>query len=141
VENSAYPSKFASALEKEIGESLEQTLAPPWRLQYPTASLDVRSGSWAMNYTPDFLITNSATGHTLAVEVKSSLSLSMANIVKLQHIQSALKAQGKDFLLVVHRGSRDDPEPNADLGEYGIHAVGVNRAVDAASEIEKQLAT
>lgn len=140
-EDFAYPSKFASTLEKEIGASLEQTLAPPWRLQYPTESLDVRSGSWSINYIPDFLITNSATGHTLAVEIKSSLSLSMANIIKLQHIQSALKEQGKDFLLVVHRGSRDDPEPNADLGEYGLHAVGVNRAVDAASEIEKQLAT
>ena len=140
-ENSVYPSKFTSALEKEIGESLEQTLTPPWRLQYPTASLDVRSGSWAIHYTPDFLITNSATGHALAVEVKSSLSLSMANIIKFQHIQSALKEQGTDFLMVVPHGSRDDPEPNAQLGEYGIHAVGVSSGVDAASEIEKQLVT
>lgn len=140
-ENSAYPSKYASALEKEIGKSLEQTLAPPWSLQYPTESVDVRAGSWAIDYTPDFLITNSATGHALAVEVKSSLSLSLANIIKFRHIQSALKEMGTDFLVVVHNGSPDDPEPNAHLGEYGIHAIGVNRAIDAAHEIEKQLAS
>lgn len=139
-ENSAYPSKYASALEKEIGKSLEQTLAPPWSLQYPSESIDVRAGSWAVNYTPDFLITNSATGHALAVELKSSLSLSIANILKLHHIQSALREKGTDFLIVVHDGSPDDPEPNAQLGEYGIHAVGASRAVDAANEIEKQLA-
>jgi hypothetical protein len=138
---STFPREYASAVEREIGESLERTLTPPWSLKYLTEPLDVRSGNWGINYIPDFLITNSTTGHALAVEVKSSLSLSIANIVKLQHIQSALERQETDLLVVVHGGSPDDPGPNARLGEYGIKAIGVRGAIDAASEIEKQLAT
>jgi hypothetical protein len=39
-----------------------------------------------INYTPDFLIRNETTGQVLAVEIKSGLSLSLANIIKFQRI-------------------------------------------------------
>jgi hypothetical protein len=132
---------YASAVEKEIGESLKNRLVPPWGLKYPTESVGVSSGSWTMNYAPAFLITNSATGRVLAVEVKSSLSLSLPNILKLQHIQTALKQVGVDFLLVVHGGSFEEPGPNSRLSEYGVHAVDVSGDVDAAGEIKKWLRT
>lgn len=133
--------EYSSALEKQIGDSLQRTLAPPWSLEYPAQSVDVRTGGGQMNYTPDFLIRNSTTGNALAVELKSSSSLSIPNIIKLQHVQAALEKQGTAFLIVVHDGSRDEPVANARLGEYGINAVGVSGAVDAAGAIEKQLAT
>jgi hypothetical protein len=131
--------QYASAVEKEIGESLERTLTPPWSLKYHGEVLDVRSAGGGISYTPDFLITNEATGQALAVEIKSSLSLSIANIIKFQHIQSAFEKKGTDFLVVVHGHLPEDAAANARLGEYGINAVGVSRAIDAASEIEKQL--
>lgn len=133
--------EYASAVEKAIGESLERKLTPPWSLKYHGESLDVRSAGGGINYTPDFLITNEATGQALAVEIKSSFSLSLANIIKFQHIQSAFEKLGTDFLVVVHGDLPEDARANVRLGEYGINAVGVNRAIDAASEIEKQLTT
>jgi hypothetical protein len=75
---------YSSPFEKEIGESLQRTLAAPWRLEYPARSVDVLTGTGQMDYTPDFLIANRSTGRAVAVEVKSNLSLSIPNILKLQ---------------------------------------------------------
>lgn len=131
--------QYASAAETELIESLESMLTYPWRLKYPEESLDVRAGA-GINYTPNFLIMNETTGRALAVEIKNSLSLSLPNIIKLQHIQSAFKNLGTDFLVVVHGDVSEDAGANARLSHYGINAVGVSRAIDAARAIEKQLA-
>lgn len=96
-------------------------------------------GSADMHYTPDFLIRNAATGHALAVEVKSTISLSLPNVLKISDIKAAFEKQGTDFLVVVHGDAHDTPRANARLNEFGINAVGVSRPADAAAEIEKQL--
>ena len=126
----------ASKVDQEIAESIERKLTPPWRLQYHRESLDVGFAGWAIHYTPDFVLTNETTGQALAVEIKNSVSLSMLNIIKLQHIQSAFEKLGTDFLVVVRGDASDDGRANLRLAEYGIHAVA---ATEAASEIEKQL--
>ena len=126
----------ASKGDLEIAESIERKLNPPWRLQYQEESLDVSVAGWAIHYTPNFVLTNETTGQALAVEIKNSVSLSMPNILKLQHIQSAFAKLGTDFLVVVRGDASDDGRANLRLAEYGIHSVA---ATDAASEIEKQL--
>jgi hypothetical protein len=133
--------EYSSAVEKEIGESLEGKINRPWSVKYPGEPLETDTAGLGIHYTPDFVITNEETGQVLAVEVKSYLSLSLPNIIKFQHIQSALEKSGADFFLVVHGDSSESAGADARLGEYGIHAVGVSRPIDAATEIEKQLAT
>lgn len=136
--NGSVTRRYLSSFEKEIGETLQKTLPAPWRLEYAAVPLDVLTGTGPMNYTPDFLITNPSTGHSVAIEVKSNLSLSMPNILKLQDIQAALAKNGTDFLIVVQQAS-DEPR-NDRLDDYGLNAVSVHGISHAAEEIEKKLA-
>jgi hypothetical protein len=130
---------YSSPFEKEIGESLQRTLAAPWRLEYPARSVDVLTGTGQMDYTPDFLIANRSTGRAVAVEVKSNLSLSIPNILKLQDIQAALEKQGTGFFVVVHWVPSDEPLRDERLADYGLDAVSARGALHAVEEIEKRL--
>jgi hypothetical protein len=130
---------YGSALEQEIVEAVGRSLKSPWTLQQQTIPLDLSATDVDLHYTPDFVIRNESNGHVLAVEVKSSSSLSMANVIKLQHIQNAFQESGTDFLLVVHNVDAEAKGKNAQLTEYGLNAVDINRPDQAAVEIEKQL--
>jgi hypothetical protein len=140
VESPASPLRYDSALEREIVETLVRTLPSPWKLQQHAPLLDVPAPGLDFPYTPDIVIKNESTGQSLSVEVKSSVSLSLLNIMTLQRIQSAIEKLGGDFLLLVQGEAPGSRGAKPWLSEYGINAVGVSQAADAAGEIEKQLA-
>lgn len=133
------PREYASAVEREIAHALERTLTAPWKLQSRIESLEVPSVGSGWRYTPDFVIRNESTGETLSVEVKSSLSLSMPNLIKLHEIQSAVESDGSKFLLLVHANTGDTAKPSSMTGEYGVNAVTVSGASEAAHVIEEHL--
>lgn len=133
------PSAYDSEVEREIAQVLEKTLTAPWRLQGRIQSFEVPSGERGLRYTPDFVIRNESTGESLSVEVKDSISLSMPNLMKLRDIQSAVESDGSKFLLLVCSGVSDAVRPGATLSEYGLNAVTVRGATDAARVIEQRL--
>jgi hypothetical protein len=85
------------------------------------------------------MLRNVETGQMLVVEVKHSLSLSVANIVKFQQIRYAFEHAGADLLVIVHGDGDAASEANARLGAYGIKAIGAASPGDAAVAIERQL--
>lgn len=137
----AAPREYASTAEKEIAEFLVKTLAAPWKLQPEVMPMEVPSAGGGLRYVPDFLIVNEATGDSLSVEVKSSRSLSMPNLIKFHDIQTAIEGAGARFLLLVHADSPDAASAKSRLGEFGVRAATVRSAADAAHVIEEQLST
>jgi hypothetical protein len=135
-ESSAVPLEYRSACEREIITTLLRTLPAPWKL---LPSLDVPVPGLDFQYTPDLVIKNETTGQSMSVEVESSVSLSLPNIMKFRRIQAAIEQSGGDFLLVVHGETPGSGGARRWLGEYGVNAVGASKAVEVAGVIEKQL--
>lgn len=124
--------------EEEIGEILDLQLRSPWSV-VESSPLDVGSAGPAFSYAPDIMLKNDDTGEVLMVEIKTPNSLSIPNILKLKRIQTAVEDAGTDFLLLFEDDKSAASRTQVRLSEYGVKAVGVSNASDAADQIVKHL--
>jgi hypothetical protein len=130
---------YDSAMEEQIIEGLSRQLKAPWKIRRESADVRLSSSDAVMGYTPDLVLTNEDTGKVVVVELKQNLSLSMPNLIRFQNIQSEYEKSGAEFLLVVHGGESQNSNSESRLSEYGINAVDVTHAEDAALAIQQHL--
>lgn len=131
--------RFTTEFEDQTGACLTSALSPPWVLIAEPEPLIIPYPGGKLKYIPSLLISNETTRQRLAVELLSILSLSISNMVKLQHIQSTLTQAGTDFVVIVHGPTSERDKGGKRLAMYGVKATTASDSADVARKISQRL--
>lgn len=96
------PNAPMSLAERSVLEALEQ-LPSVYEVTRNVPRIQLQddwSGSLPSLYEPDFVVRNGV-GQQVLIEVKSEAALSLANMVRLAAIDTAVRQSGNGFLLLV----------------------------------------
>lgn len=128
--------QFMSLTEQAIAEALSATLPRQFVLENRPERIDVPlSEGERLTYTPDILIRNTETGSILPIEVKTSQSLSLANVMMFKYISAAYKSLGQDFILVICESGSEDVAKKNRLSDKQIHSIWARDGAQAATKI------
>lgn len=111
------------------------------RTSYVERSSAVNKNALYDSYIPDFFLTNSQTGETVAIEVKGMSSLSLSNAVKLRNIQTAYAQNKIAFMVLVFGESPGKVAADNLFSRQGIRAVGITNGEEAVTAIRKLLSS